>query len=302
MELTQIIRTLLAHKVSLAILTFLALLAAISISYRISTSGLETRSLEFGAAQTQILVDSPRSSLLDLSQETPPLATRAAVYAQFMRSNAVKDAIAAEVGVSPEAIIAQGPTSTLGGTQNLPRPSESRSNEIVGEKDSYRLLFETQQDLPLIMISAQAPTAEAAIKLANGTVAGVQKYVESLALESKIPELAQTQIRELGPAEGGTVNSGVSPIMMVLTFFGVMIAGCIAIVGLSAIVGAYKRIAADVREFDDVREFEMYYAAVESGDDPRAELSESSLRDDDGDGDKNGDTPGSPHRRRSWAK
>ena len=219
-----------------------------------------------------------------------------------MRSNAVKDAIAAEIGVSPEAIIAQGPTSTLGGTQNLPRPSESRSNEIVGEKDSYRLLFETQQDLPIITISAQAPTAEAAIKLANGTVAGVQKYVESLALESKIPELAQTQIRELGPAEGGTVNSGVSPIMMVLAFFGVMIAGCIAIVGLSAIVGAYKRIAADVREFDDVREFEMYYAAVESDDDPRAELIESSFRDDDGDGDENGDAPGSPHRRRSWAK
>jgi hypothetical protein len=277
------------------------LLAAISISYRISPSGLETRALEFGAAQTQILVDSPRSSLIDLSQETPPLATRAAVYAQFMRSNAVKEAIAKEIGVSPLAIIAQGPTSTLGGTQNIPRPSETRSNEIVGEEDSYRLVFETQQDLPIITISAQAPTAEAAIKLADGTVSAVQKYTKSLELENEVPDKARTQIRELGPAEGGTVNSGASPIMMVLAFFAVMIAGCIAIIGLSAVVGAYKRIAADVREYDDAGDFDVYYAAVENEqDDPRTALLESPHEEQGGD--ESRDAPDAAHRRRSWAK
>ena len=153
--------------------------------------GSTKRSHQFGAAQSQILIDSPRSSLVDLTQETPPLATRAAVYTQFMRSNAVKEAISKASGIPADLIVAQGPYTTAGGSQNLPRPSEARANEVRSEKRGYRLVFDYQQDLPIVSIYAQAPTAKSAIALAAGTVAGVRSYISQLERQQKVPASAQ---------------------------------------------------------------------------------------------------------------
>jgi capsular polysaccharide biosynthesis protein len=296
MELAQILRTLLSHKWLLVPVAILGVIAAISTSYRITRSGLEKRSFEFGAAQTQVLVDSPRSSLIDLTQETPPLATRAAVYAQFMRSNVVKQEIAKEVGVPADRIVAQGPFTTAGGTQNIPRPSEARSNEIRGERNRYRLVFDYTQDLPIISIYAQAPTAAEAIKLANGTVSGVRRYVASLEKQQDVPEGARTQIRELGAADGGVVNAGVNKIMMVLAFIAVMIAGCTLIVVVVSMRRGFQR-AADVWRAEEEAETLMYEI------DPS--VSDLFAPASDGDGaDREPDNGADPERRRtrSWTQ
>jgi capsular polysaccharide biosynthesis protein len=230
MELTQILNTLRRVKILVAAVAVVAVLAAISTSYSITTSGLVSKSHAYGAAQTQILIDSPRSSLIDLSQETAALASRAAVYAQFMRSNAVKAYIGRAVGISGDGIATSGPFTTAGGTQNIPRPSEARSNEVAAEQQQYRLVFDYQQDLPIVSVYAQAPTADMAIKLASGTVTGVQAYIAKLESQTHVPANAKTVVRELGSPDGGWVSAGVNPIMMVLAFIAVMILGCFAIV------------------------------------------------------------------------
>jgi hypothetical protein len=242
-ELAQIIKTLWDQRIAVVAVLLVAFLAGVSTVYRIGTGGLTKRSHQFGAAQSQILIDSPRSSLVDLTQETPPLATRAAVYTQFMRSNAVKEAISKASGIPADLIVAQGPYTTAGGSQNLPRPSEARANEVRSEGRGYRLVFDYQQDLPIVSIYAQAPTAKSAIKLAAGTVAGVRAYIAQLEKEQNIPAHAQTQIRELGSAEGGTVNSGADPIMAVLAFVGIAIAGLGGILALTAIARGLQRLS-----------------------------------------------------------
>ena len=243
MELAQIIKTLWDQRIAVVAVFLVAFLAGVSTVYRIGTGGLTKRSHQFGAAQSQILIDSPRSSLVDLTQETPPLATRAAVYTQFMRSNAVKEAISKATGIPASLIVAQGPYTTAGGSQNLPRPSEARANEVRGEKDGYRLVFDYQQDLPIVSIYAQAPTAKAAIRLAAGTVAGVRAYISQLENEQNVPSHAQTQIRELGAAEGGTVNAGADPIMAVLAFVGIAIAGLGGILALTALARGLQKLS-----------------------------------------------------------
>ena len=244
MELAEIIRTLWQRKLALAAVLGLAVLASVATAYHIGPSGISSRSYEFGAAQAQILVDSHRSSLLDLTQETPPLAERAAVYAQFMRSNAVKVAIAEAVGVPVNQIVTEGPYTAAGGTQNIPRPSEARANEIRGEGKRYRLVFDYQPDLPVVSIYAQAPTEADAVKLAAGTVKGVSNYVIDLEDENAVPVHARTHIRELGPAEGGTVNSGVDPLVALLAFIATLIAGCGAIIGYVSLRRGLRRAAA----------------------------------------------------------
>ena len=243
MELAQIIKTLWDQRIAVVAVLLVAFLAGVSTMYRIGTGGLTKRSHQFGAAQSQILIDSPRSSLVDLTQETPPLATRAAVYTQFMRSNAVKESISKATGIPASLIVAQGPYTTAGGSQNLPRPSEARANEVRGEKDGYRLVFDYQQDLPIVSIYAQAPTAKAAIRLAAGTVAGVRAYISQLEHEQNVPSSAQTQIRELGAAEGGTVNAGADPIMAVLAFVGITIAGLGGILALTALARGLQKLS-----------------------------------------------------------
>ncbi|MEA2134156.1 MAG: hypothetical protein QOC68_2065 [Solirubrobacteraceae bacterium] len=247
MELAQIIKTLWDQRIAVVAVLVVAFLGGLSTVYRVGTGGLSTRSHQFGAAQSQILIDSPRSSLVDLTQDTPPLATRAAVYTQFMRSNAVKEAISQATGIPANLIVAQGPYTTAGGTQNLPRPSEARANEVRGEKAGYRLVFDYQQDLPIVSIYAQAPSAKAAISLAAGTVAGVRAYISRLEREQNVPAHAQTQIRELGSAEGGTVNSGADPIMAILAFIGIAIAGLGGILALNALTRGFQKLSQSAR-------------------------------------------------------
>lgn len=243
MELAQIIKTLWDQRIAVVVVFLLAFFAGVSTVYRIGTGGLTKRSHQFGAAQSQILIDSPRSSLVDLTQDTPPLATRAAVYTQFMRSNAVKEAISQATGIPADLIVAQGPYTTAGGTQNLPRPSEARANEVRSESRGYRLVFDYQQDLPIVSIYAQAPSAKGAIALAAGTVTGVRSYIARLEREQNVPANAQTQIRELGSAEGGTVNSGADPIMAILAFVGVTIAGLGGILAVTALSRGVQKLS-----------------------------------------------------------
>jgi CheY-like chemotaxis protein len=231
MEIAQVTRTLSRHRPALACTFAFAVFAAVFSTHHIQIwpLGLEKRTTEYGAASTQILVDSPRSSLVDLQQDTVPLATRAAVFAQFMRSNAIREGISRETGFPAAQIVAQGPFTTLGGRQNITRPSEARSNEVIAESDQYRLVFDHQQDLPIVSIFAQAPTADSAVALANGAVAALSKYVTVQESRQAVPLHRRTVIRALGPADGGWVNAGVNPVFMALAFIAALVGGCLLI-------------------------------------------------------------------------
>ena len=160
-----------------------------------------------------------------------------------MRSNAVKEAISKATGIPADAIVAQGPYTTAGGSQNIPRPSEARANEVRGEDQVDRLVFDYQQDLLIVSIYAQAPDAKSAIRLAAGTVEGVRTYVAKLEREQNVPlERADADPRARF-AEGGTVNAGADPIMAILAFVGVTIAGLGGILAVIAIARGIQRIS-----------------------------------------------------------
>jgi hypothetical protein len=245
MEFAQIIKTLWDRKLGLLVILVLAILVSITTMFKVSTTGLQTRSYQYGAAQQQIMIDSSRSSLIDLSQDGGPLASRAAVYAEFMRSNAVIQAIAKRLGVPASTIVAQGPFTTAGGTQNIPRPSEARANEIRGEAVQYRLVFDAQQDLPIVSIFAQAPSGEQALKLATATVTGLTDYVKTLELQSNVLPKDQTEIRSLGAPVGGTVYAGAKPLMAVLAFIAVLVFGCVLMLAGVSLARILRQLRAE---------------------------------------------------------
>jgi hypothetical protein len=267
MELAQIIKILLDRKGLLLLVALVAVAAGFMTMFHVSPSGVAKRSYVYGSAQTQILIDSPRSSLLDLNQETGPLATRAAVYAAFMRSNAITDAIAREMGVQPGQVVAQGPFTTAGGTQNIPRPAEARSNEVRGETDTYRLVFDAQQDLPIVTVYAQAPSGELAIKLADATVKAVRDYVGNEETSVNVPAAAKTSIRELGPATGGDVQAGEKPLLALMAMIAVFIGGCTLVVAITGLRRSFAKLSVAVREPDLEPEPELGPRSPKAADD-----------------------------------
>lgn len=229
MDLATAINQLLRRKWWVALVTLAAVFAALLTAYNMKgfPPKFEKKSLEFGAAGAQILVDSPGTTLADLRREFTPLAERAQVYSQFMASPAVKDAIAKAAGLPPNLLVAEASLAT----ENLPRsavePGEGeRANELLAEGVGYRLSFEAQEDLPIVSIQSQAPTAAAAIKLADSAVTGLKNYLRTAEAQQEIPEKRLVQIVPLGKAKGGMVNSGVNRIVAGMVFMAVFGLGC----------------------------------------------------------------------------
>jgi hypothetical protein len=238
-DLANAIRELWHLKVWVVGVAVLAVLAAIATAYKVQPMppSLEKKSLEFGAAQAEILIDSPRSALADLGREFTPLAERAQVFSQFMASTPVKDEIARVVGLPPGAVTAEASVAS----QNLPRSATEpgggeRANELVAEGIGYKLSFEAQESLPIVSVYAQAPKADQAIELADGAAVGLRRYLSRVEAEQQIPDLRRVRVVALGEAKGGIVNSGANKMVAAIAFLGVLTFGCVLLLVLGNVI------------------------------------------------------------------
>jgi hypothetical protein len=245
MEFVSILRQLWRRKLLVFLVFLVAVCVAIASAYKVPS--MQKRGLALGAAASQILVDSPASTLVEGgdSGELTTLSTRARVYAQFLSSLQARDSIAKASGIPARAISTTGPFSTdIPRNTYQPQPSEVRANDVLKEGQGYRLIFDAQDGVPIITVSAQAPTAQAAIALAHGSFITLKKYVDELQREADAvpvkplpkgvtaaPVVQDTgvTVRELGAPEGGTIGGGNGKILMFFAFFGVMAVGCAAI-------------------------------------------------------------------------
>lgn len=227
MEFALVIRELARRRVALAIGVFVAVVAAVLSVYRLDGLGFKPRALQYSSASTRVFVDTSSSVLGNLSQSFEPLQSRATVYANFMASPTVLSLIGQHVGLSGSQIYAAGPIDP-----QVPRivqepTAVQRNVEITGETNPYRLNFNSDPNLPTIGIFAQAPNTKLAIGLANASVASLEQYVGSLEDADHIPQQSRIVIRQLGEANGGVVDGGISKALAVMVFIAVFILWCV---------------------------------------------------------------------------
>ena len=233
MVFVDTIRQLWQRKGLVSLVLVLAVAAAILTAYQVSLSppGLHKRTLQVSAASSQILVDSPKSTLVSGgSTETfNALATRAKIYGQYLSSLEARRQIARIVGVPPQTISSQGPFSPEAGQNTYEnQPAGERASELLKEGAVNRLVFSAQEGVPILSVSSQAPTTERAIALANASFHVLTDYVDSLEAEDK-PVSDGVTLRELGTPQGGTLGSSNGMILMALAFLAVLGLGCAAI-------------------------------------------------------------------------
>lgn len=233
MAFVDTIRQLWQRKLLVGLVFVLAVFAAILTAYQVSISppGLHKRSLQVSVASSQILVDSPKSTLVSggSTDTFDALATRAKIYGQYLSSLEARRQIAKKVGVPPQTISTAGPYSPeTGQTVYEAQPAGERANELLKEGAVNRLIFTAQEGVPILSVSSQAPTTERAVALANASFQVLTDYVNSLEAEDK-PVSDGVTLRELGTPQGGTLGSSNGKILMALAFLAVFALGCAAI-------------------------------------------------------------------------
>jgi hypothetical protein len=271
MEIVGFVRTLLQRKLVLGILLAVATLAALMTAYRIGPGGVEKRSVAVGAATSQILVDSAESTLVEGAgtDQIAALGTRARVYAQYLSSREAVNQIADEIGVNPNLIVAHGPFSEGTGIQDYDQQgAESRARDLVAEGKEYRLVFEAQEDVPIITVYATGPATKEALSLAQASFDVLERYIERLKAEAKeaernappakvttttstVPLVENIVVRQLGAPEGGLVGGNADLVLMVLAFLAVFGFGCLVVAAASGfmrhwrLAGEMERIGAE---------------------------------------------------------
>jgi len=275
MEIVGFVRTLLQRKLVLGILLGLATLAALMTAFKIGPGGVERRSVAVGAATSQILVDSAESTLVEGAgtDQIAALGTRARVYAQYLSSRDAVNKIAAELDVNPRMITAHGPFSEGTGIQDYDQQgAESRARDLVDEGKEYRLVFEAQEDVPIITVYATGPATAQALDLAHASFNVLQRYIGQLKAEAKVAEktipppkvatatssvplVENIVVRELGEPEGGLVGGSADLVLMVLAFLAVFGIGCLVVAAGSGfmrhwrLAGEMERIGAEADDW-----------------------------------------------------
>ena len=217
MDPVRILKKLLERPRSVALVGGVALAASILVGYHVSLvpPKLERRQIESAAATTQLLVDSPRSALGDIGQDTTPLTTRALLFAQFMDSAAFRTLIAAKANVPVSQITTQGPFTSIGVRPNVAR-SAGVAAAAAGARP-YKLVFDAEDNLPVITIYAEGPSATTAKLLADASGLALRSYVSTLQ-GTNTARADRVVIRSLGQAEGGPINSHARTKLMFMAY------------------------------------------------------------------------------------
>lgn len=260
MALVETIRQLWQRKLLVGLVLVLALAAAIFSTYRVSVNpfGLHKRALTVAAASSQILVDSPQSTLVaGASLGTfDALATRAKIYGQYLSSLAARSEIAKRAGVPAQSISASGPFSAATGQYTYSsQSSEERAGELLQEGATNRLVFTAQEGVPILTVDAQSANSETAIALATASFATLKQYVDSLSADGE-PVRRGVTVRQLGAPEGGTLGGSNNIILVALAFLVVFGLGCAAILVVPNFIQRWRSLDRDDR------------AAIDADDDP----------------------------------
>lgn len=244
MEIVAILNALWRRRIWVLAAAVVALGVGIKTAYHVTLSppSLKTKSFQVGSASTQLLLDSPQSSLVAINEDLSRLATRASIFATFMRGGTLTAGIAQRVGIPVDRVTSSGPY-TGPGDANGEVIEEKRANQLISEHKIYRFRFDSgssDKPLPLLTVYAQAPTAGEAIKLADAAAAELKDYVAREAAKSGAPPNERLVVHQIKPAEGGVIAENVAGRAVALTGMMAFVGLLVVIVILSGLLDNWK--------------------------------------------------------------
>lgn len=168
MDLTNALYRMRHRKLALLAAALLGAVAFVLITFHVSSDGLQRKSTTQGSAQTELLVDSQRSSLIRVSNLNGELADRAILIAQFAQSPSIQKRMSEALHRPRDSFKLASSTSTLtspgGGSSS---GGDASSQTPLPAPGTPGVVFRASGGLPVVGITASAPTAKEAQQLAG---------------------------------------------------------------------------------------------------------------------------------------
>jgi hypothetical protein len=243
-ESVTILRALWRRRIEVCLVAVLAIATGWALAYGMSFPP-KSRTYTVGVATTSILVDTPKSQVVEIDPKgSDTLASRANVLVNLMVDGEIKNAIARRVGLSPEQLIAssQAPADAAPAT-----PLTARSYAFM----TSVALTSDMAELPIIRVETQAPNVKQAIKLANAAVTGLGDYLDSKAAAETVSDTRRLRVRALGTAQGHDSTRGPGRMMALAAAIFVFLAGCAIILAMSALVRGWRAAVAAEQHVDE---------------------------------------------------
>jgi hypothetical protein len=207
---------------------------------------LKSRSLEMAAATTQVVVDTPRSTLVDIRQDTydlNALTNRAVLLGNVMSSPQVRADIARRAHVPFDSLQVIPPLTPRQPRVISEAGTEKHASDILKLNGQYRLNIEANPTVPFLRIYAQTPSAESAGALANAAVDGVRAYLDGLAQTTGTPVEQQVRLTQLGRAHGEVINKGIRWRGALLVFFLMFGVSCATVIWVNRVREGWRLAA-----------------------------------------------------------
>jgi hypothetical protein len=234
------LRTLLRHRVLLAIAVVLAVFVCLLVTFQLPS--LKSRNYNVGVATASILVDTPRSQVVDVNPlGIGGVSATANLLAVVMTQGDVKASIAKNAGLQPSKLAtisasAAGPQTSV--------PDSVARDPGAGILITNTLTNAAGNQLPVISIEAKATDAAAAARLANAASSGLLSYLTSTAAAERIPQQARLRVTSMGPAQAREETQGPTPVLAIL--LGLLVFGAFTggILGVLALGRAFRQLDA----------------------------------------------------------
>lgn len=204
---------------------------------------IEPRSLEMATAATHVIVDKPRSTILDLREDTyslEALRQRAVVLGNVIANGEVRDAIARHAHVANDQLQIEPPLTPDQPRAVIASTDRKHATDLLASTDQYRLSIQANPTVPMLDIYAQAPNASSAALLANTAVEQLRAYLSELAVSERTPELRQIRLLQLGRAEGEVINDGIDVQVAVLVFLITFATACATLIVVSRVKDGWQ--------------------------------------------------------------
>jgi len=242
-ELALTIRQIWERRLWLVPVAAVAVIAALAVLYRVSLvpPGLQSKSLEYGVATSQILLQASQPATAAPEPEATSNVVspaQASVYAALLQAQPVRSRIGRIAKLPAGAIAIEshlGPEGEVGAVQ--------RSSQLLAKGQTASLAFSLEPEVPIVTLYAQAPTAGIAERIVVGANKALGEYVNKLQARNPATE-QQVKLVPLGEPEAGELASGASVALAILVAAAVLVTGCLLIVFIPRMATAFRRAGA----------------------------------------------------------
>lgn len=207
---------------------------------------VKPRKFEIASATTHVVVDTPKSAILDLREDTyslQALTNRTVLLGSILASAQVRQTISRLAGVPIQLLQVQAPLTPSQPRATADASHQKKVSDIVKSMNQYRLDLEANPTVPILDIYAQTPDPESAARLADSAVTALRQHLAALAAADQTPLNDQIRLRQLGPAHGAAINNGVDLQVLFVVFFLTLGLACASLIAYSRVREGWRLAA-----------------------------------------------------------